>query len=309
MLHLTGLEMNLREGRMFENVNEAVVFASAAWHRFDDEGGVIIERFSIGERVFFGGEIQHEFTIVGLLETPETFGPAVTFHDIPHILFTDITAAAIFDRFPQAHGTTALTKASDHHTHAPSFNNGYNTIVFLSNPDYFEPFRDEIIAAENPFVWVLPYNNQMAFTVQNFIYALRGFSLLFIYLTALLVTLLSVIATVIMVSGRKYDIAVLRSIGMGKGKIIFGLIAEKLIWLWGLFIPAFIVGLVIFITSVLPVLINNSPSPLVISPGFIIFNSFMYIFIGMTMVAGFSLVLSIAYVLLFKPLKIFNKKE
>jgi len=307
-LHMTGLTLNIQEGRMFEHEGEAVVFATTRWHRY--EGGTVVgfDHFAVGDRVVFDGEVPHEFTIVGLLETPDTFDVAWPFN-VPSLLITHLYGATTFEALPQAHGSRRFTDDSGRHPHAPLFHAGYNTVVYLSDPGYFESFRDEIMQDDNAFMWVWPRNEHMARTVQDFIYSLRGFSLLFIMLVAFLVVVLTVIATMILVSGRKYDIAVLRSIGMSKGKIILGFVVEKLLWLWGLFIPAFFMGLVVFVFTVMPALVTNAPIPLVVSVWGTALYSFVYIFLGTTAAAGLSLLLAVGYVLSFEPLKIFNKKD
>ena len=127
---------------------------------------------------------------------------------------------------------------------------------------------------------------------------------------------MTIFTTMLNFNSRKYEIAVLRSVGMKKSYLIFSYLIENLVFVWGITAAASIVAQIIepiFIEKVFSSIHN------MLTPGILesiasatglsmIFQNIGIVFGGMTVTVILSLVLTCINILRFQPLKIFNKQ-
>ena len=190
------LEEIIIEGRMFANLNEVVIDDDFATRNNLHVGSI----FEI-EALFF--DIFFELTVVGIFSA-DAF-------EHGNLMFINIFTG--FDTIAAAAGGS---------------NEGFNVIAeyFLRNPDYLEAFEAEVRAKGLPDSYIVSIN-QVAFdrvtgpmlSMQS---AVMTFSIVILALGAIVLALISFLV----VRERKYEVGVLRAIGMKKGKVAFGFITE-----------------------------------------------------------------------------------
>jgi len=190
------IEEIIIEGRMFEGLNEVVINDDFASRNNLSVGST----FGI-ENLFF--DISFELTVVGIFSA-DAF-------EHRNLMFINIFTS--FDTIAAAAGDT---------------NEGFNVIAeyFLRNPDYLESFEREVRAKGLPDTYIVSIN-QMAFdrvtgpmlSMQS---AVMTFSIIILVLGAVVLALISFLV----VRERKYEIGVLRAMGMRRGKVAFGIITE-----------------------------------------------------------------------------------
>jgi len=296
--HLADFELELYAcspeqdyGRMLENDNEAVVFWGSCIH-----SPFWSNDLRLGDRIIFElGGLQQEYTIVGFIRPPSSADWSAHLTGNIH-LFTTLKSAEKFNIFPAAIGLGA----------------GYDAIVFLNDPEDFQAFRREVFNTfHDRSWWAMPFSRlgYSATTVGSFIYTVQGWSMLATILTSFFIILLMIISAIILTNRRKYEFAVLRSMGMSKSNIVLGNIIENITLMWGLFILAFLVAGTLFYILVLPHLSASSPINIDLPSSLIASRSLLLAFAGTTAFVGLSLIVSSIHILRFEPLKIFNKQD
>ena len=278
-------------GRMFENDNEAVVFWGSCAHI-----PFWPNDLRLGDTIIFELEgLYQEYTIVGFVRPPSATSWSSNRMGYIH-LFTTLDSAERFNIFPAQIGRRA----------------GYDAIVFLNNPEDFQAFRREVFETfRDRGWWATPFSRlgYSTTTVGSFIYTVQGWSALVAILISLFTILLMTISSAILTSRRKYEFAVLRSMGMSKGNIVLSNIVEKIVLMWGLFVLAFLVAGTLFYIFILPYLSASSPIQVELSLALIASRSLLLAFAGTTAFVGLSLIISSIYILRFEPLKIFNRQD
>jgi len=191
------LEEIIIEGRMFADLNEVVINDDFAARNNLYVGSV----FEI-EALFF--DISFELTVVGIF-SDDAF-------EHRNLMFINIFTS--FDTIAAAAGDS---------------NEGFNVIAeyFLRNPDYLESFEREVRAKGLPDSYIVSIN-QVAFdrvigpmlSMQS---AVMTFSIVILILGAIVLALISFLV----VRERKYEIGVLRAMGMKNGKVAVGIIVES----------------------------------------------------------------------------------
>ena len=138
----------------------------------------------------------------------------------------------------------------------------------------------------------------------------------FMVITAVLLIFVTVITTVMLLGTRKYEIAVLRSIGMRKSELVISYLIENLVFIWGITIVSFIMAQ--FITPLFTENIFEGMQTMVssdvyerITGSFVwddYIKNFMIVFGGSTAIVLISSIISCVNIMRFEPLKIFNKR-
>jgi len=197
------------EGRMFEGLNEVII----------DDDLARLNNLSIGDTIeletyfspiidFTGIEMADKFfelTVVGIYSADlyEQLQSLFAFADI-FTSFDTVAAAGWENNF-------ALTMSAEY---------------FLRNPDYLEAFEQEVREKGLPDTYIVSIN-QAAFdrvtgpmlSMQS---AVMTFSIVILILGAIVLALISFLV----VRERKYEVGVLRAMGMEKRKVAFGVLAE-----------------------------------------------------------------------------------
>ena len=199
------------EGRMFDSLNETIIDDEFARLNNISIGDTIQLRtdFSpIGE--FIGIEMPEdkffELTVVGIY--------SADLYEQPIFVFTDIFTS--FD-------TVAAAGWED------SFGLTMSVEYFLRNPDYLELFEAEVRAKGLPDTYIVSIDQAAFDRVTGPMLSMQSAVMTFsIIILALGATVLALISFLV-VRERKYEVGVLRAMGMEKGKVAFGVLMEAVI--------------------------------------------------------------------------------
>ncbi|MCL2187163.1 MAG: ABC transporter permease [Defluviitaleaceae bacterium] len=296
LLPITGFHFNVVEGRMFENDNEAVAFRNVTIICGDF---VQMYTYEIGDSITFAqGEFYKTFTIVGLLDETEWENARPS-----PALFTTFSGAEVFNIFPQKEQGLGLDGASGFYIPA-----GYDAIIYLRSADDFEFMRNVVQRRTNGTHSLFMRHRNEHITHLNTMTAMQQFSNMLALISATFIVALTIITAIIMVNSRKYDIAVLRAMGMSKFRLIIGYIMENLFFIWIVFFVAAIVGIGTFII-IYPQLLGQFFIPLqipILSP---IVSSLLINFGLITITTILSIVISSGLILFTQPLKLLNLRD
>jgi len=194
-------------GRMFEGINEAVI---------DDELASV-NNIQLGETI----EIEALLSIWG-----ERAG--MTLADKPfELTVVGIYSAELYEqtlfRF-----TDIITSFETIASAGWESNFGLNMLAeyFLRNPDYLELFENEVRAKGLPDTYIVSINqpayDRVAGPMLSMKSAVMTFSVVILALGSLVLALISFLV----VRERKYEVGVLRAMGLEKGKVAVGIFAE-----------------------------------------------------------------------------------
>jgi putative ABC transport system permease protein len=195
---------------MFEGINEAVI---------DDELAYL-NNIELGDTI----ELEVLLSLVGA-------GVGLDLDDKPfELTVVGIYSADLYER--------TLLRFTDIFTSFETIaavewesNLGFTMLAeyFLRNPDYLEAFEQEVRAKGLPDTYIVSIN-QAAFdrvtgpmlSMQS---AVMTFSIVILILGAIVLALISFLV----VRERKYEVGVLRAMGMGKSKVAFGIFTEAVL--------------------------------------------------------------------------------
>ena len=135
-------------------------------------------------------------------------------------------------------------------------------------------------------------------------------------ITCLIIVLVTVISTVILQNSRKYEMAVLRSVGATKGRMIVSYLIENLVFIWAIAVVALTVAQ--FVAPIFTGGVYEGMRELVSAESFeklaqgadlgTLLQNIGIVFAGATGVVALSLVLACVNIIRFEPLKIFNRQ-
>lgn len=289
----------LSEGRMYENDQEAVIIVDE--NNPYDKWNLL----KIGDTVTVtnNDNLRIDYTVVGIMQESES-------SDLPEqvrrVLFTTVESAVYFRE------TIVHSPPSFHASSQMSFDSvitigGFMVLVDLKSYEYYEDFMLE--AFKNGYVITLLSEDY--FAISRILYDSWSWSLLFLLIAAILIVSITVITTVLLLNSRKYEIAVLRSVGMKKSRLICGYLIENLAFIWGTTLVSIIAAQVIYFAVIAQKIIGNIDMSVISNPGnaAILFQNTALTFGATTLVVILSSVLSASYIIWFQPLKIFNKQH
>ncbi|MCL2188502.1 MAG: hypothetical protein FWC16_00420 [Defluviitaleaceae bacterium] len=288
-------DFSMVEGRMFENDNEAVVFRNT---RIACNDFIYIFSLEIGDTLVFKyGDFYKEYYIVGLLD--ETTGAPY----VP-ILFTTFNSAEIFNVFPQHLQGSVINTITGLRIFT-----GYDATIFLRAADDFLALHNKVQWHSNGLYRIAMRYRDTQGSQLNITISIAQISWLVTLVAISFIISLTIIASMIIISNRKYDIAVLRSMGMGKLQLITGQIIENLLFVWGIFIISFALSTVAFIFMLYPWLLQQYIIPLEISILSSALPSLFVNFLLTSIVAILSIVITSIFILSVQPLKLLCNRD
>ena len=312
LLNLETYEFKLEQGRMFEKDDEAVIDKNRLYpdgkEFLGKEGWNDLE---LGDKVvlYTDAGLYKEYTIVGILEQD----PENTREDYYYALYTTLEGAECFDSIAKPNRYAIAEYLTKHLPCSDMFlNTGYDTLIYLESPEYFTPLSNMLFSDGIRIKTLFPNANALL----NLTNSMRMICVVFMVIAGLLIVCVTIVSTNILLNTRKYEIAVLRSIGMKKSRLILGYLIENLAFIWGITLIALIAAQ--FIAPLFSGSVTGEMSALV-SPemlanltsvtniGFVLENVGI-VFIGTTAVVILSLVMTIVNIVRFEPLKIFSKQ-
>jgi ABC-type antimicrobial peptide transport system permease subunit len=138
----------------------------------------------------------------------------------------------------------------------------------------------------------------------------------FTIITAFIIICVTIVTTIILLNSRKYEMAVLRSVGMKKSRLILNYLIENLIFIWS--ITAISLTAAQFIGPIFTNRVFEGMQSLISTEMFetltsganfeLLLQNIVFVFGGMTVIVVLSLTLACINIIRFEPMKIFNKQ-
>lgn len=301
MLHLAVNEFKLEKGRMFETDGECVI---DKWNSADINDKIIIKN---------NDGVYKEYTVVGIQNE----------YINGKMIYTTFESAEYFDSIASDMRSFYEIKDKDKSgTYTPTENNpkeeillGYDVLIYLDSYKNFENLQGEMLKKSNGAYTISPMFSNY-YILRNLIQNTQLINIIFIILISFIIIVVTIISTVILLSSRKYEIAVLRSAGMKKSRLIINYLIENFTFIWGISFIALIIAQ--FITPLFTGAVFTNMQDLMsvesfenLTQGFnisLIFQNIGIIFGGTTAVVMLSLILACINIIRFEPLKIFNRQ-
>ena len=298
--HLYNDDFVLEKGRMFENSDEAVIYKNRlditseinGWNALDLNDKIIIEN---------ADGIYKEFTVVGIKEQD----PEDDEDTYRYILYTTLEGAEYFD------GITKDTKATCLY-YNNKFDLGYEAVIYIDSAENFIPLRNALNSAGIRIHSFFSDANTLL-SLTNMMQTWCG---VFFVISAVITIGIVIIATVILLNNRKYEIAVLRSIGMRKQQILVGYMIENVVFVLGTSLAAQLVSALItpFFTKDIFHDIQNLVSAELFSVLTSRLDALLYLrntgvlLCGTLLLVVMSLAMTCFTIVRFRPLHIYNKQ-
>lgn len=311
----------LSSGRMYENDNECVI---AVNHMIPDETWNLL---SVGDtiKISVHNGSEKEYIVTGILKSDEN----ITADTKTRVLFTTFDSAEVFGSALQSTDSKnqIVTKGPVNNPIEPNMKlsdsednksiaeiiERYEVLVTLKSYEVYDDFQAYLRGLNGYYSSPLYENFASLLSLLNQSYA---WSILFIVIIAIILIFMTIFTALFHLNSRKYEIAVLRSVGMKKSRLISSYLIENLAFVWG--ITALSVTLAqsiqpIFIDKVFAN-VHNMLSPEMLRSltnavgSNILFQNISTVFAGMTITIILSLVVICINIVRFQPLKIFNKQ-
>ena len=343
LAHLCSRDWGMLTGRRPVNDNEAVInrvwelnCGDDIWNSIEIGDEVLLRNHLVAdvENHVFNGfrqrtaeeeferqtvDIYMRFIVVGILdesmiEPNPTFFP---FHPDRRILDVNFRVAEAFEE------TKRLFESAPIWNRAGTFRSagwyqyrvgfGYDAIIYLQSHEILNEFTDYMWYEWQMGVYPsFPYFDRIYGLIRNN----QANALSILGLLGFLIVPMAILITVLLLNNRKYDIAVLRSIGMKKGTVIRMLMWEKLIFLWSMGVFTFIPALFIaqpFIRRTTAMMAEFLP-PVLYDELSRVFHirlaaeNIGLVLAGATALVFISTIITCIHILRFEPLEIYNKQ-
>jgi len=195
------------DGRMFDGLNEAIIDDELALLNNISIGDTIeLETYFSPIRDFTGIDFQDknfELTVVGIY--------SAELYEQSLFALTDVFTS--FDTIAAAGWES-------------NFGLTMNVEYFLRNPDYLKLFENDVRAKGLPDTYIVSINQAAFDRVTEPMLSMQSAVMTFSIIVLILGSLVLALISFLVVRERKYEVGVLRAMGMGKGKIAFGVFAE-----------------------------------------------------------------------------------
>ena len=261
LLHLAADEFNIEYGRMFENNNECVISINSkssadsdTWSKLDLGNKIIIENTN---------GIYKEFVVVGI-QRQDTRDDE---HTNRRVIYTTLESAEYFEIIASDKKRSYFL-GNDEDLKNPDFISaitdkamGYESLIYLDSHENYQDFYLKLIHENLQFGLQPLY--QDFHVIKNFVFNIKDINSRFAIIITFIIMVVTIISTIVLLNSRKYEIAILRSAGMKKRRLILNYLLENIFFVWGITIISFIVSAFIsniFINDILsdsPLSANN----------------------------------------------------
>ena len=337
LLHLVPDNFNIERGRMFENNGEAVIarntISRTDRYKWDSDLGIYVEHrtwidLDLGDKIIIRNDngIHKEFTVVGI----QAEDSDNTEHTNRRMIYTTLESAEYFSNIASDNPINALTAAGgiaampagrDLRWNLNPLNwvrLGYTVLAYFDYPENLFAVGNvagNMILADGASFAIIPLHEDFN-AIVRLSNNLRVSSIVFTILTALIIIAVTIITTLMLLNSRKYEIAVLRSNGAKKSRLILSYLIENLVFIWGISIVSLIAAQFIaprFTSGVFeglremvsPEMFEQLTSVANVS---LILQNVGWVFAGATAIVALSLMIACVNIMRFEPLKIFNKQ-
>ena len=312
-------EFKLEKGRMFEKDDEAVIEKNRnnsnypEWNDLDLNDKIVIKN---------DDGIYKEFTIVGITEQD----PNVDMDGFACLIYTTLESAEYFDSIAgesAGNWSWGITMDDNWNTRLAELGidkfrkyqvvMGYNALIFL---DSYDSMRNVQIKAQEKGATVDPFFEDYK-SLTELSENMKKNVTTFIILTGVLIVGITIISTIISLNSRKYEIAVLRSVGMKKSRIILNFLIENMVFIWGISAISLIAAQ--YIAKIIKIKIFENTQDFISEQVYntlangvdfdLLLRNVGFVFGGMFVVIILSLIIACINITKFQPLKIFNKQH
>ena len=269
-------------------------------------------------------DIHKEFTVVGIVEEHANN----TIDTNRRILYTTLSGAEYFDKLAPVEDTGILgynlreisiddiTNGNDVIDNNNQIKMGYEMLAYLDDPENFFSAQTDLYKLElDSYMFTLEPLFADFRSILNITRAMENTSLGFTILATILLLITTIISTITLLNTRKYEIAVLRSVGMSRNKLMISYLIELLLFIWGITFVSFGIAQIILpyiidpiFNSLRPMVSNDIYTNIVGSQFINIVKTFGVVLCGTSALVILSLLLFCIYVLKYEPIKIFNKQ-
>ena len=321
--HLIPNEVVLQSGRMFENEYECIIAHNP---KATDEDSIKWNNIVIGDTITIENNdgINKKFSVVGILEEFKND----TSNTNRRILYTSLGGAEYFDEFAPVEDTGIfgynlteftiddINSGADIIDSSIQIKMGYEILAYLDDPEDFFHVQTDLYKVElSSYMFTLEPLFTDFKSLLNITRVMENNSLGFTIITTVLLFVITIISTITLLNTRKYEIAVLRSVGMSKNKLMISYLIELLLFIWGITLISFIIAQVILPSIITPIFNNIQPmvsndiyTNIVGSPFSNVMYNFCVVLGGASSLVVLSLLLFCIYIMKFEPIKIFNKQ-
>lgn len=312
-LEYSGEEFDFIEGRIFENDNECVInrgsISQYAWSFLD-----------VGDKIILGGiDEDIELTICGIVNRENILG----FETNGQLLYTtteNIVELATRYQDPEKICDPDAILAEPNNPFSITNINyingredyGYKCVVILKDYRLFVPFQ-QYLESINTFKQPTLYANPFYDYDENILAVARStdyMSMVFLTIIVFMIIVTTVTTSIMYLSNRKYEFAVLCSVGMNKPQIMGSYIFETLSFMFFTSLAAIGIGQLIFLFGFSDMV--KSAFEGWIDTSLPITNILLVngaaVLAGMVIIVAVTVLISMIYMLSFEPLKIFNKR-
>jgi hypothetical protein len=304
--HFSDIEFNVVEGRMYENDDECVITKNSK--RINENWNYL----NVGDKITFEipGLFYKKFMVVGILEED----PYNDTNTNARFIYTTYESAEHFQHVRgDKHAIYYIIGAE----HGPKrqIRIGYDALFYLKDHNDFYNFRNDVFTQSNFTRFIEPLFDNFD-TIKNLLSNMQAWCMLFMVLTVFIIIFITIMATIILLNSRKYEMAVLRSVGMKKSRLIINYFIENLVFIWGTTMISIVSAqfiLRLFTNNVFAdirdLISAESFENLIQGRNFgLLMQNAGIVFGGTTTVVILSLVLVCVNIIRFEPLKIFNKQ-
>ncbi len=191
------------DGKVFENDNECIISQQLAE----------LNNFKVGDtltvRSVFGSSTM-TLTITGIYEDNTMLGNSFSLRNLNNEIITNFDTAINSALFNESNGSVEVE-------------------YFLKNPDDLEAFAKELSEKGLPKYYKVTTDEQGYKQVVGPVEGLAKVTNTFLIVVLILGSIILVVLSTMAIRERKYEIGVLRAMGMKKAKVAFGLLSEMLI--------------------------------------------------------------------------------
>ncbi len=201
-------QRKLVEGEFYDALNESIVSKEFAE----------LNKISVGDKItvasVIGENIQFELTVTGIyLDSTSEFG------EMPYRMSFMNRRNEILTSFETVMGNKE--------TSAGTVN--IQAAYYLKNPELLADFETELQAKGLPDTYTVSTDTESYNKVVGPVEAMKGIFVSFMIVVVVLGTIILILLSSMAIRERKYEVGVLRAMGMKKGKVALGLISEALI--------------------------------------------------------------------------------
>ena len=320
LINLAKNEFNIEKGRMFENDGEAVI----SINKLSEKDANDWNRLDLGDKIIIKNDngVFKEFEIVGI----QTQNPDDDMNTNRRMIYTTLESSEYFRDFimiptGEFHNISPVENLIGKSIYYSKENNpaniiftGYDVLVYLNSYDNLFAVSNTIENMDDYTGMIVPLFSDFG-VINSLIKNLWAWSVIFLVLIAFIIVCVTIISTIILLNSRKYEVAVMRSVGMKKSRLIINYLIENLVFVWGISVVSLIIAQ--FIAPILTENIFIGMKDLVSAETFEnltrvstleIWQNIGLVFGGTTAVVMLSLILACINIVRFEPLKIFNKQ-